>query len=381
MATACGGRQRAFGASHVVEHLRRAIADGARDVPDVHTLAIGDLSAEHGGKISAITTRTRSGSTSTSASTSTRVPDGYPETVRRPRTRNLDLEATWALLDAFARTRERRRRRLRSIFLDYAVQTRLYDCAHAARHARRGSRRATAVPARQGHAGRPGPALAEPRRPPARALQARPLSSAGGMTLAVGNARLASISVGRAARTAFAIMTTAKSPARGGRAASAPCMLPAPMRTSPRPSAISHTLDRDRGEHQADDADALALRLGLQRDRRPLAGELRRSRSRPSATAAIATSGSRRREHAQVVACRAAVAAVVAVLYEHAVDERQLAERRRRSTTSSPPPTAPAEHAAGSRSWRAPSARSRGRPSRTRRRWRMRRHHHEAEAS
>ncbi|MGE0401188.1 MAG: LysM peptidoglycan-binding domain-containing protein, partial [Kofleriaceae bacterium] len=41
---------RAYGASHVVEHLQRAIA-GVRAMYDVHTLAIGDLSAPRGGKI------------------------------------------------------------------------------------------------------------------------------------------------------------------------------------------------------------------------------------------------------------------------------------------------------------------------------------------
>jgi len=42
---------RAYGASHVIEHLRNAIGIVRALYPDVHTLAIGDLSAEHGGKL------------------------------------------------------------------------------------------------------------------------------------------------------------------------------------------------------------------------------------------------------------------------------------------------------------------------------------------
>ncbi len=43
---------RAYGAAHVVAHVRNAIARVRADHPRLHTLAIGDLSAKHGGSIS-----------------------------------------------------------------------------------------------------------------------------------------------------------------------------------------------------------------------------------------------------------------------------------------------------------------------------------------
>jgi len=114
---------RAFGAKHVVEQLRAAIAEVHALYPDVHTLAIGDLSAEHGGKIS----------DHHSHQSGLDVDVGFyfttgPATTFVAANASLDLEATWALLASFARTASHDDG-VQMIFLDYDVQHRVYDYA------------------------------------------------------------------------------------------------------------------------------------------------------------------------------------------------------------------------------------------------------------
>jgi hypothetical protein len=117
---------RAYGATHVVEHLRGAIAEVRALYPNVHTLAIGDLSAEHGGKISDHRSH-QSGLDVDVGFYFTQVPSGYLEGFAAA-DHALDLEATWALLAAFARTTDLDDG-VQIIFLDYDVQRRLYDYA------------------------------------------------------------------------------------------------------------------------------------------------------------------------------------------------------------------------------------------------------------
>ena len=118
--------QRAFGAPHVVEHIRDTIAFVRALYPDVHTLAIGDLSSEHGGKLA----------NHVSHQTGVDVdigfyfhspPAGYPDKFVAANS-DLDLEATWALLTAFARTNQVEDG-VQMIFLDYDVQARLHAWA------------------------------------------------------------------------------------------------------------------------------------------------------------------------------------------------------------------------------------------------------------
>jgi murein endopeptidase len=119
---------RAYGASHVIDHLRGAIGVVRALYPDVHTLAIGDLSAEHGGKLD----NHRSHQTGLDVDVGfyfRRLPAGYPDRFA-PADASLDLAATWALLTAFARTTALDDG-VEIIFLDHAVQRRLYAWAHA----------------------------------------------------------------------------------------------------------------------------------------------------------------------------------------------------------------------------------------------------------
>ena len=118
--------QRAFGASHVVEHLQHAIAEVRALYPDVHTLAIGDLSQRGGGKIGDHHSH-QSGLDVDVGFYFTRVPDGYPDTFVAANG-ELDLQATWALLTSFIRTSDLETG-VQMIFLDYDVQARLYKFA------------------------------------------------------------------------------------------------------------------------------------------------------------------------------------------------------------------------------------------------------------
>jgi murein endopeptidase len=107
---------RAFGAPHVLAQLKQSIAVVRALYPDVPTIAIWDLSAEHGGKIS----------DHHSHQSGLDVDIGFYYTHGT----ELDLEATWALLAAFARTADRDDG-VSMIFLDYELQRRLYAWARA----------------------------------------------------------------------------------------------------------------------------------------------------------------------------------------------------------------------------------------------------------
>ncbi|MBA3396075.1 MAG: penicillin-insensitive murein endopeptidase [Deltaproteobacteria bacterium] len=117
---------RAFGAAHVVDHLQRAITIVRALYPDVHTLAIGDLSAQHGGKLDNHRSH-QSGLDVDLGFYFHAMPAGYPDRFASANA-DLDLGATWALLTAFARTSDLDDG-VQMIFLDHAVQARLYKWA------------------------------------------------------------------------------------------------------------------------------------------------------------------------------------------------------------------------------------------------------------
>jgi LysM repeat protein len=119
---------RGYGASHVVEHLQAAIAEVRALYPEVHTLAIGDLSAREGGKLGNHLSH-QTGLDVDVGFYFKRVPKGYPDSFASA-SDDLDLEATWALLGAFARTAQLDTG-VSMIFLDYDVQARLYKWAQS----------------------------------------------------------------------------------------------------------------------------------------------------------------------------------------------------------------------------------------------------------
>lgn len=118
---------RAYGAAHMVAHLRNAIMAVREDHPRLHTLAIGDLSAQRGGAI----TEHRSHQSGRDVDVGffyKRKPAVYPSEFAPATAANLDRAATWDLLVAFARTADDSDG-VQAIFLDYDVQGLLYDWA------------------------------------------------------------------------------------------------------------------------------------------------------------------------------------------------------------------------------------------------------------
>jgi murein endopeptidase len=114
---------RSFGTKHLLEHLRGAIGEVRALYPNVPTLAIGDISAEYGGKISDHRSHQSGldvdvGFYFTSGAVTTFADAGSA----------FDLEANWALLAAFTRIAALDDG-VQMIFLDYDIQHRLYDFA------------------------------------------------------------------------------------------------------------------------------------------------------------------------------------------------------------------------------------------------------------
>ncbi len=119
--------KRAWGAPHVVGSTREAIAAVKRKHPSVHRLAIGDISAQRGGRLSGH----RSHQTGRDVDLGLyfqRVPKSYPKRFVAAHLAPLDLAATWSLIEAFWRQSKRPGGPV-AIFLDYEVQGRIYQWA------------------------------------------------------------------------------------------------------------------------------------------------------------------------------------------------------------------------------------------------------------
>jgi len=118
---------RAYGTRSTVDIVHRVVTDVIADFPDNHVLAIGDLSAEHGGAV----TEHRSHQSGRDADIGLyykQKPDNYPKDFVRANEDNLDCEATYALVDHFYATRNQDGG-AQVIFLDYHVQGLLYHWA------------------------------------------------------------------------------------------------------------------------------------------------------------------------------------------------------------------------------------------------------------
>ena len=118
--------KRAWGASHVVAHVQRALGSIRDRFPKAHTLAIGDLSAREGGPISDHRSH-QSGRDIDIGLYFTKVPDGYPDSFVDA-DENLDLKKTYYLIQAFAKTADEPTG-VAKIYLDFRVQGRLYKWA------------------------------------------------------------------------------------------------------------------------------------------------------------------------------------------------------------------------------------------------------------
>jgi murein endopeptidase len=118
---------RSFGTTRTVELVERVVTGWREQFPESHVLAIGDLSAEHGGAITEHHSH-QSGRDADLGLIYNEKPRGYPENFIDATEDNLDCEATYELVAAFADT-SREDGGAQVMFLDFRVQGMLYRWA------------------------------------------------------------------------------------------------------------------------------------------------------------------------------------------------------------------------------------------------------------
>jgi murein endopeptidase len=118
--------KRAWGASHAVAQVERALGSIHAKFPSAHTLAIGDMSQRDGGQISDHHSH-QSGRDIDIGLYFTKVPDDYPDSFHRYND-DLDLKKTWYLLQAFAKTADDDTG-VQKIYMDFSLQGKLYKWA------------------------------------------------------------------------------------------------------------------------------------------------------------------------------------------------------------------------------------------------------------
>ena len=118
---------RSYGTRLTVDLVQRAINDTLEAFPDAHVLAIGDLSAEHGGAITDHHSH-QSGRDADIGLIYKTKPRGYPENFVAATEDNLDCAATFALITSFLASANEDGG-VQVVFLDFNVQGLLYDWA------------------------------------------------------------------------------------------------------------------------------------------------------------------------------------------------------------------------------------------------------------
>jgi murein endopeptidase len=116
---------RMFGTKSMVEAIYHVIGRVHERFPETHVIAIGDLSAEQGGRISDHSSHQAGRDVDIGLIYNSK-PAGYPEAFVPATKDNLDAEATFTLIEEFAATN-----RVQMMFLDYRVQGMLVDWARA----------------------------------------------------------------------------------------------------------------------------------------------------------------------------------------------------------------------------------------------------------
>jgi murein endopeptidase len=111
---------RAYGTRTTVELVERVLHEWRHEFPEAHVLAIGDLSAEHGGQITEHHSH-QSGRDADIGLIYNEKPRGYPDSFVDANANNLDCEATFALIEAFAATANEDGG-VQMMFLDFDVQ-------------------------------------------------------------------------------------------------------------------------------------------------------------------------------------------------------------------------------------------------------------------
>lgn len=119
--------ERAWGTDHTVEQLVRAIRQVRRRFPRVHPLAIGDLSARHGGPLTMHGSH-RSGRDADIGFYFRRQPRGYPRAFVDAKANNINFPATWALIRALCKTADDALG-VERIYMTYSTQALFYRLA------------------------------------------------------------------------------------------------------------------------------------------------------------------------------------------------------------------------------------------------------------
>jgi murein endopeptidase len=112
---------RTYATRTTVDFVRQAVKDTLQSYPKAHTLAIGDFSAEKGGRITEHASH-QSGRDVDIGLFFKKKPDGYPASFVKATKETLDAAATWRLVSLLARTHDEDGG-VQVIFLDQKLQT------------------------------------------------------------------------------------------------------------------------------------------------------------------------------------------------------------------------------------------------------------------
>ena len=118
---------RSYGTRATVEYVEHVLGDVVDRFPDIHVIAVGDISAQQGGRISEHNSH-QSGRDIDVGLIYTKKPANYPTSFVTGTADNLDFEATFVLLEEFAKT-AKQTAGAQVIFLDFNVQGLLYKWA------------------------------------------------------------------------------------------------------------------------------------------------------------------------------------------------------------------------------------------------------------
>ncbi|MCP4448788.1 MAG: LysM peptidoglycan-binding domain-containing protein [Myxococcales bacterium] len=123
--------KRTYGAEHTIRNVKRAVSEVRRRHKRAHSLAVGDISAKRGGKISMHASH-QSGRDIDLGFYFVKRPVGYPRSFVDATAKNLDFDATWTLLMSFVDSQSMPGG-AEQIFISYETQKLLYKKARKRR--------------------------------------------------------------------------------------------------------------------------------------------------------------------------------------------------------------------------------------------------------
>jgi murein endopeptidase len=139
---------RSFGAAHTVSHIEDVLAQQRRTFPKLHALAVGDLSAKRGGKITMHSSH-QSGRDIDLGFYFKKRPKGYPENFVVVTAKNMHFDANWQLLSALVDL-AKEDTGVDRIFMSYSSQRMFYKLARKRKISRKTLRKMFQYPAGKG---------------------------------------------------------------------------------------------------------------------------------------------------------------------------------------------------------------------------------------